>query len=139
MVKEDFLDLIQESDSQGLIKVKDFWIHSQLMEKWRIWRNIDCRNNNLLETKVEELRKIIEQRKILVAEGQDELRWGDKKQGTFNLKEAKKILLELDPLVLHKIWQNLWKHPGWMKIKLFMWVVYHKKILTWDRIRKRGV
>jgi len=26
-----------------------------------------------------------------------------------------------------------------MKIKLFMWLVYHRKILTWDNIRKRGV
>jgi len=81
----------------------------------------------------------VEQRKILVAEGQDQLRWGNNKEGTFNLKEAKSILLELNPLVLDKIWQNLWRHQGWMKIKLFMWVVYHRKILTWDNIRKRGV
>lgn len=26
-----------------------------------------------------------------------------------------------------------------MKIKLFIWLVQHKKILTWDNIRKRGV
>ena len=26
-----------------------------------------------------------------------------------------------------------------MKIKLFMWLVYHRKILTWDNIKKRGV
>ncbi len=36
MVKEDFLDLKQESESQGLIKVKDFWMHYHLTEKWRI-------------------------------------------------------------------------------------------------------
>jgi len=50
-----------------------------------------------LKTKAEELRKIVEQRKILVTEGQDQLRWGNNKKGTFNLKEAKGILLELDP------------------------------------------
>jgi hypothetical protein len=26
-----------------------------------------------------------------------------------------------------------------MKTKLFMWLVHHKKILTWDNIRKRGI
>jgi len=26
-----------------------------------------------------------------------------------------------------------------MKTKLFMWLVQHRKILTWDNIRKRGV
>jgi len=109
------------------------------MDKWRIWRNIDCRNNKLLKTKAEELKKIIEQREILVAKGQDQLRWRNNKEGTFNLKEAKSILLELNPLVPDKIWQNFWRCQRWMKIKLFMWVVYHKKIMTWDNIRKRGV
>lgn len=26
-----------------------------------------------------------------------------------------------------------------MKIKIFMWLVYHKNNMTWDNIRKRGV
>lgn len=76
---------------------------------------------------------------ILVYKGQDQLRWDNNKEGTFNLKEAKGILLELTPQVLDKIWQKLWRHQGWMKSKLFMWLVYHRKILTWDNIRKRGV
>eukprot|EP00253_Pinus_taeda_P011657 PITA_11657 len=138
LAKEDFLGLKQELDSQGLIKVKDFLIHSNPTDKWRTWKNIECRNSSLLKTRAEELRKIVEKRKILVAEGQDQLRWGNNKEGTFILKEAKKHS-PLDPGVPNKIWQKLWRHQGWMKIKLYMWVVYHKKILTWDKIRKRGV
>jgi len=83
--------------------------------------------------------KIVEQRKILVTGGQDQLRWGNNKEGTFNLKEAKGILLKLDSHVPDKIWQNLWRHQGWMKIKLFMRLVHHKEILNWDNIKKRGV
>lgn len=45
----------------------------------------------------------------------------------------------MDSHIPDRIWQNLWRHQGWMKIKLFMWLVHHKKILTWDNIRKRGV
>ena len=26
-----------------------------------------------------------------------------------------------------------------MKIKLFMWLVHHRKILTWDNLKKRGM
>jgi len=73
---------------------------------------------------------------ILVTEGKDQLRWGNNSKGTFNLKEAKYILLGLESCILEKSWRQLWSHQGWMKIKLFMWLVHHKKILAWDNIRK---
>lgn len=139
LLKEDFLSLKNETDIQGLSKVKDFWDHTQNPEKWRIWRNIKCDDNRPLKTKSEELKKILDQRMILVARGQDQLRWGNNKEGTFNLKEAKSILLELGSHVPDKIWQKLWKHQGWMKIKLFMWLVLQKKVLSWDNIRKRVI
>lgn len=90
------------------------------MDKWRTWKNIECKNNTILKTRAQELKKIVEKRKILVSKGQYQLRWGNNNEGTFILKEAKKILLELDPRVPNKIWQKLWKHQGWMRIRLFM-------------------
>jgi len=92
-----------------------------------------------LKEKIEALLKMLEQRKILVIEGHDQLRWGNNNEGTFNLKEEKRILLELDSNVPGRVWQNLWRHQGWMKIKLFMRLVHHKKILAWDNIQKRGI
>jgi hypothetical protein len=44
---------------------------------------------------------------ILVTEGQDQLRWGNNNKGTFNLKEAKGILLGLDSSVPEKTSQRL--------------------------------
>jgi len=44
---------------------------------------------------------------ILVTEGKDQLRWGNKNNGTFNLKEAKGILLGLDSSVREKTSQRL--------------------------------
>jgi len=83
--------------------------------------------------------KVLDQRKILVTGGHDQLRWDNNNEGIFNLKEGKSILLKLDHNVLDKAWKNLSRHQGWMKIKLFMWLDQHKKILIWDNIRKRGV
>jgi len=37
----------------------------------------------------------LDRMKILVSEGNDQLRWGNNNEGTFNLKEAKFILLGL--------------------------------------------
>ena len=97
------MSLKNETNSQGLNKVNDFWDHTQNTKKWRIWRNINCGDDNPLKTKVEELRRMLDQRMILVAGGMDQLRWGNNKEGTFNLKEAKGILLELDSHVPNKI------------------------------------
>lgn len=49
-----------------------------------------------LKAKAEALLTMLEQRKILVIGGCDQLRWGNNFARTFNLNEAKHILLELD-------------------------------------------
>ena len=100
---------------------------------------MDYRDDSPLKAKADALMTMLDQRKILVLEGHDQLRWGNNNAGTFNLKEEKHILLELDSTEPDRVWQNIWRHQGWMKIKLFMWLVHHRKILTWDNIRKRGV
>jgi len=46
------------------------------------------------------MESLLKQRMILVTEGQDQLRWGNNNKGTFNLKEAKGFLLEVDSSVL---------------------------------------
>lgn len=124
----------QETDFHGLIKVRDFWNLPHDTKKWRSWRKIECRGDGPIKAKTKELMKILEQRKILVTEGQDQLRWGQNNEGIFDIKEAKIITLNLEPCILAKSWHKIWSHQGWMKIKLFMWLVHHKKILTWENI-----
>jgi len=138
LLREDLLDLKKETDNKGLFKVKDFWDQTNSEGKWRTWKNMDYREDNPLKAKAEALVTLLEQRKILVTGEHDQLIWGNNNAGTFNFKEAKRILLELDSNVPNRVWQNIWRHQGWMKIKLFMWLVHHNKILTWDNIRKRG-
>ena len=111
MLKESFLGLKQETDTQELIKVKDYWDQTHHTEKRRRWRHIDCRNNIPLKTKAEELMKMVEQRKILVSGGQDQLRSGNNKEGTFNVKEAKGILQVRDPQVQDKKMAESLKAP----------------------------
>eukprot|EP00253_Pinus_taeda_P022226 PITA_22226 len=139
LLKDEFLGLKHETDNQGLVKVKDFWEHAHNTGKWRTWRKIDGREDRTLNSKAQTLKRMLDQRMILVTGGQDQLRWGNNKEGNFNIKEAKGILLGLESQAPVRIWKKLWRHKGWMKIKLFMWLVHHRKILTWDNIRKRGM
>lgn len=136
---ENFLCLKKETDAQGLIRVKDFWDLTHTSEKWRSLRNIDCGEDKPLKIKAAALGDLLKQRMILKMEEKDQLRWGNNKRRAFNLKEAKGYLLGLDYNVLDKAWKHLWKQQGWLKIKIFVWLVHHKKILTWENIRKRGI
>eukprot|EP00253_Pinus_taeda_P028919 PITA_28919 len=139
LLKEEFLGLKHETDNQGLVKVKDFWDQAHNTGKWRTWKKINGREDSTLNSKAKTLKQMMDQRMILVTEGQDQLKWGSNKEGNFNIKEEKGILLGLEAQAPVRIWQKLWRSKSWMKIKLFMWLVHHRKILTWDNIRKRGM
>jgi len=131
-------DVKTETDTKDFTKVKNFRDQYNSSGKWRKWRNLDLKNDSPLNSKAERLMKMLEQRKIFISKRHDQLRWDNKNYGNFNLKEYKLIIMDLDSKAPDRIWQNLWKHQGWMKIKLFLWLVLQRKILTWDNIKKRG-
>lgn len=110
LIREDFISLKKETKSQGLIKVKDLWNLPHDSGKWRKWKDIECREYSPNKEKAEELMNILKQRKILVQKGQDQLIWGLNKEGSFNIKEAKRLILNLDSYILAKSWQQLWSH-----------------------------
>jgi len=139
LLREDFVELKNDINTKGLLRVKDFWDHTSSEGKWRTWKNMEFRDENPLKVKDDALLGMLDQRKMLVLEDHDQRRWGNNNEGTFNLKEAKRLVSELDSNEPDRVWKNLWRHQGWMKTKLFMWLVHHKKILTWENIRKRGV
>jgi len=91
-----------------------------------------------LKAHTDALATILEKRKILISTSTDQLRWGRNSEDNFNFKEAKRIATGFNFPSLDKIWKDLWQNPHWMKIKLFMWLVHHKKILTWENLRKKG-
>lgn len=65
-----------------------------------------------LNSREKTLKRILDHRMILVTEGQDQLRWGNKKEGKFNIKEAKYILLGLESQASNRTWQKLSRHKG---------------------------
>ena len=77
-------------------------------------------------------------RKIPKIAGEDILQWGYRPQGTFSTREAYQLKSHLDPLPDTKVWHKLWSLKHWPKITLFLWLVTHSSILTWDNLSKRG-
>eukprot|EP00253_Pinus_taeda_P017769 PITA_17769 len=128
LLKEEFLGLKHETDNQGLVKVKDFWENPHNVGKWRIWKKIEGREDRTLNSKAKSLKRMLDHRIILVAEGQDQLRWGNNKDDNFNIKEAKGFLLDQEPQAPNKTWQKLWRHKAWDLLSSFIiWNVWKEK------------
>lgn len=87
--RENLLYLKKETGTKRLFKVKYFLDQTNNEGKWRTWKNLDHREDNPLKSKAKALLIILEQRKILVIGGHDQLRWGNNNVVTFNLKEQK--------------------------------------------------
>eukprot|EP00253_Pinus_taeda_P003861 PITA_03861 len=74
LLKEELKELNAETDAKGLIKVKDFWDQTNNAGKWRQWRNLGLSNDNPLKDKANVILQELDRRKILVSEGNDQLR-----------------------------------------------------------------
>jgi hypothetical protein len=77
-------------------------------------------------------------RKIPILPGEDILRWGHSSRGTFNIQEAYAIKENFNLLPPGKVWNKIWSLKHWPKISIFLWLVVHGSILTWDNLMKRG-
>jgi hypothetical protein len=57
--------------------------------------------------------------KIAVMDGNDQLIWGHKESGEFNLKELRHYIANQDQEDSTHQWDKLWNSPDWPKIKIF--------------------
>ena len=83
--------------------------------------------------------KEVESRKIKVRTGKDILRWGNSTKGTFTIKEAYYLMGQQERIEDNLEWKIIWDNKWWPKITLFAWLVTKERILTWDKIQKRGI
>jgi len=58
-------------------------------------------------------------------------------KGTFTTTEAYKII-SANTSPLDPIWGRIWSAGTWPKVSLFLWLVGHRKILKWDKLRRRN-
>jgi hypothetical protein len=62
------------------------------------------------------------------------------KGGQVNAKQAYEIQSLDDNEVCQNEWYlELWKWKIPLKVKLFCWLMFENKILTWDNLTKRGI
>eukprot|EP00253_Pinus_taeda_P031278 PITA_31278 len=77
-------------------------------------------------------------RRIRVRQGKDILRWGNSMKGTFTTKEAYYLMDSQNRGDENVEWKTIWEANWWLKVTIFIWLATKNKILTWDRIQKKG-
>jgi hypothetical protein len=87
---------------------------------------------------VKEIEDELGKRKIWFSDEEDQLIWGRENGGEFNIKVACHYIAGKDQENPKPHWERLWNYPQWTKIKMFKWLILHKKILTLESLTKRG-
>ncbi|CAN1131441.1 Putative ribonuclease H protein At1g65750 [Linum perenne] len=69
--------------------------------------------------------------------GEDGIIWGPDPRGKFTLKTAYDILASVDHHTDQDIWKTVWRWAGPNRVRHFLWLVAHNRILTNAERRRR--
>ncbi|CAN1333770.1 Putative ribonuclease H protein At1g65750 [Linum perenne] len=61
---------------------------------------------------------------------EDDLIWGPDPRGMFSIKSAYEVLVNAADNDRNNIWRMIWHWEGPSRIKHFMWIVGHERLLT---------
>eukprot|EP00253_Pinus_taeda_P002895 PITA_02895 len=109
------------STTEGILRVKP--------EEW---------DENIDEVQKEILTKELEARRIKNNTRPDILRWGKSTKGFFTVKEAYYLATRQEGEEEDIDWKQIWRNKWWPKVTIFAWLVGKRRILTWDKLQKRG-
>lgn len=118
---------------------EEIWHHwtQETNQGYRKWQQIELIINRVDQRTINELEGELQKCQVRYSEDKDIIRWGYRPKGNFTTAEAHKIIssttFPLDP-----IWGRIWSAGNWPKVSLFLWLVGHRKILTWDKLRRRN-
>eukprot|EP00253_Pinus_taeda_P003073 PITA_03073 len=118
--------------------VRDYWKVDNPDESWRTWVDLSEWDGEFSSDHKAVFRKKVESRKIKARNGRDILRWGNSMKGSFTTKEAYFLTSKESGNVENPNWRVVWERNWWPKVSIFIWLASKNKILTWDRIQKKG-
>lgn len=77
-------------------------------------------------------------RQIRIKNGSNIIRWLNRGEGTYKVGDAYLQATNLSEAGKRKDWQCIWQPGIWPKIAPFLWLTLSRKVLTWDKLRKKG-
>eukprot|EP00253_Pinus_taeda_P015937 PITA_15937 len=129
---------IQDKIGDNHINVKDYWKENELDGIWRKWTTPEEWGIEIDQEQQGAFMKEVESRKVKARTGRDIIRWGKSTKGSFTVKEAYYLADQQEVTEGNQDWKVIWGKNWWPKITLFAWLVAKDKILTWDKLQKKG-
>ncbi|CAN1153952.1 Putative ribonuclease H protein At1g65750 [Linum perenne] len=71
--------------------------------------------------------------------GKDGLAWGLEPDGAFSVRSAYLMVSENDADPIDQVWRHIWKWNGPNRIKHFLWLASHKRLLTNEERGRRHI
>ncbi|CAN1125966.1 Putative ribonuclease H protein At1g65750 [Linum perenne] len=62
--------------------------------------------------------------------GEDKITWGLERDGRFSIRSAYLLITEEESAALDPIWRLIWRWKGPQRIRQFLWLVAHNRLLT---------
>ena len=116
--------------------VNDFWTSSlNGFCSWKepsLWNSIPDKNIS------DKIWSKLGTRKIKHRQGSNIIHWGHHPSGKFSMKEAYNIISAMPNSQASPIWTHLWTSQQWPKISHFLWLLLHRRILTWENLTRKG-
>eukprot|EP00253_Pinus_taeda_P012763 PITA_12763 len=115
-------------------------LHSAFIQEHSFWEvhSASTWQANWQGESYTEIEQELNQRKIKQSDQHDKLHWGQTPKGMFTTKEAHHIRYTPAQANKDKLWDQVWKPGIWPKVSTFLWLLGKQRILTWDKLQKRG-
>ena len=133
------LQLQDQLEREGLLKVKDFWVENGEANPIRKWNLVEWFERKSPDEVMEGLVQTLEDRNIDTRAGLDRIHWGYRTKCQCNVKEAVDLAGRVSQVPSEKRWCKLWGLGLWIKITLFLWLLLRGRILTWKNMRQQGM
>lgn len=65
--------------------------------------------------------------------------WKGSKTGGFSIRYAMQLMREEDPILKHPKWELAWKTPVQQRVRTFLWLILHNRLLCNANLMKRQI
>eukprot|EP00253_Pinus_taeda_P005945 PITA_05945 len=128
---------LRDPEYSNTIMNAKIWWQWETENGFRKWRPSNQITSITSTQEVAALENELKKRSIRYENSDDILRWGYLPRGSYSTSEAYNLIGDF-PTRLDPLWGRIWGFKAWPKISHFLWMVGHKKILTWDNLRRRN-
>eukprot|EP00253_Pinus_taeda_P033746 PITA_33746 len=129
---------MQNKIGDNHVYVKDYWKENELDGIWRKWTPMEEWGIETDQEQHEAFMKEVESSKVKARTRKHIIRWGKSTKGSFTVKEAYYLVDQEEITERNQDWKGIWGKNWWLKITIFAWLVAKHKILTWDKLQKKG-